>query len=1022
MSSSLNYAPLLPLRLKSDLDALTKIYGTDSLPALNKAFFGLFTGVQSPTPDIVAVRNVFLDACQDALPAIRDISTYSTVFPATILALGNDKDSIVTALRSIVSGWNSINFHALTDSQERIYILIEKFPSTHDEIASLNEFVDQLKLPQTSDIHPPYYEHSIYEIVAPILEPIATFPDTDHGKAQLADRLHLTLADVTKPLREVFNPPLGTTKKITPTVVANAVTQYLIAPIQSYVATLQDIVRDFGSLVNMFSAVSASMIAVSRGIELFAQGNPGASTSTSDIVTADQAAAAWTEVGPAADGFINVVAGGRPSSGSTLLSARAATNDNRAHIAKNPKVFATKHLFKFKAASMAAESSSDEPISIAKKDVTSSFGAPPAYSAQTLPDMTATTGKINADFTKIMTMPFIDQLKVTGADGQETSLGSVMLSCKTKYEALQMKTIPIVRDLYSYAMLQQTVLPIVGNTMSLTDFLASNQWLVMKYGASAKQIAKDTRALLDEYQGFHAMLLKNLDEVNKSIKANEEALRAAQAQYDALMAKSIIEGLITLIATAGAIAALVAGQGPLAVSLGILAAGNFASMVADAVAADKLPAVISSLKGIISSSQTTADELKQVIPVLQNIIELMSQISDIWDSIDGSLASVQQEYTLWNNPAYFTPTMVNDAIASWLNVENQALAYIQIASDGPPPPTTLNLLAANFNTKKKVSAKSVSFFASAADAPPAYRAEDDAKAKKWFSPANATDRQWKFTSFVSAQQDDALLAALQAPQISLACNRAQLNNAATQYSQAASNITSGNIASLRTDLQNLALSLNNTLVPALSSTVAFYVKFAAGQNDPFSEPMTKERLSAIASDRLNQLTEGSNLAKAAESAFVTFQGSSSLVLDSLTAQIRAQAKELEIKQNSLRDHQNELSKYDWVKWWPIPPGLGAIIDAIVSSIKGDQDAINDLNREIGALNAAQSQVTAALSLSAPLRDLTADLSRGWSTLTTQTQQLQTFEQILENNPARDEKFRPIVQASWKILSDNLARW
>lgn len=57
--------------------------------------------------------------------------------------------------------------------------------------------------------------------------------------------------------------------------------------------------------------------------------------------------------------------------------------------------------------------------------------------------------------------------------------------------------------------------------------------------------------------------------------------------------------------------------------------------------------VISNLKSIISSSVNTANQLKQVIPVLQDVIELMSQISDIWDSIDGSLTSVQEQYNLW---------------------------------------------------------------------------------------------------------------------------------------------------------------------------------------------------------------------------------------------------------------------------------------------------------------------------------------------------------------------------------------
>jgi len=57
--------------------------------------------------------------------------------------------------------------------------------------------------------------------------------------------------------------------------------------------------------------------------------------------------------------------------------------------------------------------------------------------------------------------------------------------------------------------------------------------------------------------------------------------------------------------------------------------------------------VISGLKSLIASSTQTADQLKQVIPIFQDIIVLMSQVGDIWDSISDSLSSVQQEYSLW---------------------------------------------------------------------------------------------------------------------------------------------------------------------------------------------------------------------------------------------------------------------------------------------------------------------------------------------------------------------------------------
>ncbi|KAI9106323.1 hypothetical protein DFS34DRAFT_589564 [Phlyctochytrium arcticum] len=1042
MTSTPDFAALLPLKLEADLKNLTKIYGTDSLPALNKAFFGLFPGIPGPTPNIVEIKSLFLDACQDALPAIRDLSTYALVFPQTITALGNDKDAIAYSMRAIVSGWKAIDFQKLTDSQEKIYLLIEAYPHAADIINHLNAFVGELKLPQTSDVHPPYYQQSIFEIVAPIMAPIATFSDSVSGKALLADLLDLTVDNVTQPLERVFHPPPSTkAPNVTPEMVANAITRRLISPIQSYEGTLQDIITDFGAMVNILSAVSGGMTAVSRGIEQFGQGEQ--STSTAQPVTAKEAAAAWTAVGPAADAFVNLVASGRGSSGSTTLSARAVAKPSLLKAAKQ-QVFSEKKSERPHAMMAAAPSPN---VSITVKDVTSAFGAPPAYSAETLPEMTATTGKIAANFTKIMTLPFIEyvpsncvftltyvvssQLKVTGADAKETSLSAVMLGCKTKYEALQLKTIPIVRDLHSYSVLQQTILPAVGKDMTLTDFLQSNMWIVMKYGASAKQIAKDTRALLSEFQGFHEMLMKNLDEIKKSIAANQKALEQAQAQFDSLLAKTIIEGLVALICTVGAIAALLAGVGPLAATLAVTAGTNFAMMISDAVSTGKLAGVIGSLKGIIASSTTTADQLKQVIPIFQTIIDLMSQIGDIWDSIDGSLTSIQQEYTLWNNPSYFTATMVVDAVASWLNVQNQCMAYIQMASDTPPPPASLNLLSAHFKNmsmaigtplaKKARAAPARAFLTAAAldVAPPPYDPHSDPIAKRFFSPATPADRVWKFRTLVTAEQDGTLLAALKAPELSLICNRAQLDASAAQYGVAATIITASGIQSMGNDLKNLSATLTNNLIPALNQAVAFYVKFAAGQKDPFTQPLTQETLAAIISSRSSQLTNGSNLAKAAESIFIQFQGLSQMALNNLIAQMSAQKSQLDIKNQSLNDRKNELAKYDWVKW---VPGIGAIIDAIVSAIKGDQDAINSLNREISSLNIAQAQVTAAIASTAPCRELTSTLSGGWSTLTTQTQQLQTFQNILEKNPTRDATFRPLVQSSWATLSSNLAKW
>jgi len=66
------------------------------------------------------------------------------------------------------------------------------------------------------------------------------------------------------------------------------------------------------------------------------------------------------------------------------------------------------------------------------------------------------------------------------------------------------------------------------------------------------------------------------------------ALDEAQSKHDSAKASAIIEEILGLVFTASAIASLVAGQGELAVEMGIEAGKNFIEMIRDAVAAGKL--------------------------------------------------------------------------------------------------------------------------------------------------------------------------------------------------------------------------------------------------------------------------------------------------------------------------------------------------------------------------------------------------------------------------------------------------
>lgn len=101
-----------------------------------------------------------------------------------------------------------------------------------------------------------------------------------------------------------------------------------------------------------------------------------------------------------------------------------------------------------------------------KKDL-----SPPSYITATLAGLAEGTDQVSKKFDEILTMPFINELKVTAVDGSQSSVNAVMLDCKKKYQDLQARTLPIVRDLASYANVQQVSYSSRCSLMSVSCWL-----------------------------------------------------------------------------------------------------------------------------------------------------------------------------------------------------------------------------------------------------------------------------------------------------------------------------------------------------------------------------------------------------------------------------------------------------------------------------------------------------------------------------------------------------------------------
>ena len=59
--------------------------------------------------------------------------------------------------------------------------------------------------------------------------------------------------------------------------------------------------------------------------------------------------------------------------------------------------------------------------------------------------------------------------------------------------------------------------------------------------------------------------------------------------------------------------------------------------------------VISGLKGILKTCQDTRNNLQDAIPKLSTVVDLMSNISDVWSSIVNDLQDIEKHETLWSD-------------------------------------------------------------------------------------------------------------------------------------------------------------------------------------------------------------------------------------------------------------------------------------------------------------------------------------------------------------------------------------
>ncbi|KAF8337658.1 hypothetical protein F5887DRAFT_527929 [Amanita rubescens] len=399
----------------------------------------------------------------------------------------------------------------------------------------------------------------------------------------------------------------------------------------------------------------------------------------------------------------------------------------------------------------------------------------------------------------------------------------------------------------------------------------------------------------------------------------------------------------------------------------------------------------------------------------------MGIIHVVWETITGDLNIVKENYELWNNPRYFTAASLNAALDDWEGVIAQCEKYISIVAGGNSSVTKEFKAIAQQQPQTKPLQLNAPSPANEELPPPYEVAVLPGHHAILGQEISIKDRVGMFKALAQSDDVNRLIAAFSPAVVVIGVNRSQLTNIANGYQWIANNIRDLYSDSAY-EAEILVITINTRLIPSLNTAIEFYIKFAAGEQDPFSGGTSEEAMEAFIRERSAQLNQGTELAASAETVFIKFRSDAQASLNTLTRHLAELNYQLSVKEATLRDLEADYAKWSWVIWWPIPPGVGQIIYLIINSIKRTTEEINKLKNDINKLRQAQSQVSNVQQVSDSLGQMTSTLSQSWSQLTNNTAELSTLVKAVVITPEVAQAILPVVRAKWQALSAELGHW
>ncbi|KAI9106324.1 hypothetical protein DFS34DRAFT_645115 [Phlyctochytrium arcticum] len=338
------------------------------------------------------------------------------------------------------------------------------------------------------------------------------------------------------------------------------------------------------------------------------------------------------------------------------------------------------------------------PAADSDEQILSNVISPPDDAKKKLDELATNTGEILHQFDQLLQIPYLNQLACTDPDDgtTPTDIRAMVTKFRERYLNLQMETIPVARDLQTYATTQIAVLPTVSPTattdpgkISLKDFLDINKGLTSEYQAKATDLFNKrfvatirhgpslTFADSLTYQKSWDNAINAVTKAVNECTTNIDAWNKSVDEMTDQMKKNTLYGALFIVGALACFAAAAFFPGAL------LGAGALIWMAVDQLQkANRLSEAINELKSRIAVATDARAKLNNVLPFMQKIATSLTNVTSIWSTIVTCLTNVSAFYTVLSTPSgpVLWKILEPKVSSNWQAVESSCAAYIQVVA------------------------------------------------------------------------------------------------------------------------------------------------------------------------------------------------------------------------------------------------------------------------------------------------------------------------------------------------------